>query len=601
MRKRVRIIISFCIIFFFFGGGVKAQESPPFVPLNEEIVFLIDCSGSMKADKEGQAEDALLQILHSLPTDAKVGLVTYSSNIQSVSELGSNIDQISTMIKDMEYQGYSNAGLGLKQAVALFPESDKADRHIILFSDGEIDLRNKEEIDASVEQFREELKEAKEKGITLHVVDTGDGSQNNTFLFQEIVAGGDAVYSRNPEKPLSQVVEKLITQGLKNPWKAVGSMEGKNGSFHLSLSTTGISRAKILLVGGGKIQQVYADYQAKQGQLITGKYFVLLDVSEPLETVDISFELENGAAVKSWLLTEYEAQLEVDIQYRSEPEEKTEKQKSAYKKYADLEIRLFNGLDSMQNLWDRTELEGELITFWIDEEEYQGVIEQGVVYKTLLLEEEKVRQEAILTLSTEGLPEIYRGIQPLNLKIELPPEPVEEVDYRPLLIILSVLLLILLFLFLFWRKKESATLVYVAGADRSKKERYETRVCQYTGKFNLYVVQTKSGRDFAPQTILLFGRKSNRITLEWMLNSCSLKLGNLGAEDIAFYPGPDKAIIVMDQSEGCTVMRGMEILKKGMGYPVYYNEKLTITLEDGITELEIHYKNLKPSEREGQK
>jgi len=69
-------------------------------------------------------------------------------------------------------------------------------------------------------------------------------------------------------------------------------------------------------------------------------------------------------------------------------------------------------------------------------------------------------------------------------------------------------------------------------------------------------------------------------------------------EDIVFYPGADKAVIVMDQSKQCTVMRGMEILKKGIGYPVFYHEKLTITLEDGMTELEIHYKNLKPRERD---
>ena len=75
----------------------------------------------------------------------------------------------------------------------------------------------------------------------------------------------------------------------------------------------------------------------------------------------------------------------------------------------------------------------------------------------------------------------------------------------------------------------------------------------------------------------------------------------MGAGDIAFYPGPEKALVVMDQSEQCTVMRGMEILKKGTGYPVYYNEKLTVTMEDGVTELEIHYRNLKPSEREPEK
>lgn len=48
-------------------------------------------------------------------------------------------------------------------------------------------------------------------------------------------------------------------------------------------------------------------------------------------------------------------------------------------------------------------------------------------------------------------------------------------------------------------------------------------------------------------------------------------------------------------------MRGSEIMKKGMGYPVSYHEKVTVTFEDEMTEMEIHYKNLKPSEREALK
>ena len=57
-------------------------------------------------------------------------------------------------------------------------------------------------------------------------------------------------------------------------------------------------------------------------------------------------------------------------------------------------------------------------------------------------------------------------------------------------------------------------------------------------------------------------------------------------------------MILCDRSDQCTVMRGAEILKKGKGYPVYYNEKITITFYEEDTELELYYKNLKPSERE---
>ncbi|NLL80374.1 MAG: hypothetical protein GX234_11455 [Clostridiales bacterium] len=86
------------------------------------------------------------------------------------------------------------------------------------------------------------------------------------------------------------------------------------------------------------------------------------------------------------------------------------------------------------------------------------------------------------------------------------------------------------------------------------------------------------------------------MNLNQILVSCGIKFGRIGAEDVIFYPGPDRSLIIMDQSEKCTVLRGTEILKKGMGYPVYYNEKITITFEDEMTEMEIHYKNLKPRE-----
>ena len=115
----------------------------------------------------------------------------------------------------------------------------------------------------------------------------------------------------------------------------------------------------------------------------------------------------------------------------------------------------------------------------------------------------------------------------------------------------------------------------------------------------MYVVRTADGQDVPPQTYRLFGRSSTRLTLNQILTSCKIRFGKIGAEDIIFYPGPEHSVIIMDQSEGCTVLRSSEILRKGMGYPVYYGEKITITFADEATEMEIHYKNLKPSEREG--
>ncbi len=188
--------------------------------------------------------------------------------------------------------------------------------------------------------------------------------------------------------------------------------------------------------------------------------------------------------------------------------------------------------------------------------------------------------------------------QPVEVDVEWPKEEPKQ-NYVPLWGIMGGLGGALLCIFFLWKKRDRATLIYVEKGNHGQNlEKYETKSCQYTGKLNIYVVQSKSGKDYPPSTFFLFGRKSTRMTFAWILEQCKIKLGSSGPEDIVFYPGADKAVIVMDQSKQCTVMRGMEILKKGIGYPVFYHEKLTITLEDGMTELEIHYKNLKPRERD---
>lgn len=178
------------------------------------------------------------------------------------------------------------------------------------------------------------------------------------------------------------------------------------------------------------------------------------------------------------------------------------------------------------------------------------------------------------------------------------PEPEQAPDYRPLFAILMIILVVIILLLLWWMKKRNATIIYMAPSPKEPEKKVETRNCAYMGKFNLYVVKTKDDRDVPPQTYRLFGRTNGRMDLNKILTSCGIHFGKIGAEDIIFYPGPDSSIIIMDQSERCTVMRGSEILKKGMGYPAFFGEKLTVTFEDEMTEMEIHYKNLKPSEKE---
>lgn len=598
--------VSFLILLFIFNLSLfrfsmffsMAQEEARFSVSESEVVFLLDASKSMNSDGDGGAADVIRQILYSLPSDAKAGLVIYNADILYKGELGSRPEDMDCALEALEYAGYSNAGLGLRQALSLFSGEEGTEKHIIMVSDGEIDMKDAEESEASKEEFARGMRQAGSKGIRMHIVVVGEIPEEDRDITDTAGAAGSEIYTVGADGDLADIAGDILFGHFNFPRKTVGTMEGSSGNFHIELPVSGASRAKVLLTGKSEIESINAGYTAGSGKIIKGKKFAVVDLYKPSDSMDITFDLKEASAVEAYLITEYEAGLEIGLSYRAEETPDGGKGKDiTYMHYADMEIKLLNRNGGNANLWAEDYYEGYPVSYTVNGEEYQGTIEDGAIRHSFLADG---TDSVEVWVRTDNFYEIFGEVPAEKAELLLPPDPAEEVDYRPLWYILAALLSVLAVILVIWLRKSKAGVIYVAHPNEGKNaEKYEAKSCQYTGKFNLYVVQTKSGRDIAPQTIRLFGRKSGRITLEWILNSCGVKLGNIGAGDIAFYPGSEKSVVVMDQSEQCTVMRGMEILKKGIGYPVYYNEKLTVTLEDGITELEIHYKNLKPGEREG--
>ena len=577
-----------------------AQEDIHFSVSEKEVVFLVDASKSMGKREDGAVTDAVRQILYSLPSNIRAGLVVYNTDIQGVAETGSEPGQIDHILSTIEYTGYSNAGLGLEQAVSLFSDEENSEKHIILVSDGEIDMKSDEESEASKEKFMQEAGRAADQGIRIHIM-TVDGlpDEEREVLGAAQISGGE-IFKEGPDGELCRIAEEILYGQFNYPRKAVGIMEGSSGNFHVEIPVDGAFRVKVLLMGNGEMENVNAGYMAESGQVITGKRFAVVDLYRPEGAVDVTFDLKETSTVEAWLVAEYQTVLDVGMEYRTEtiPEEEKGRE-PIYIHYADLEIRMSGQNGENPNLWAAEYYNGQSVQYTVNGEEFEGKIEDGAIRHTLAVDGQ---EEVEVSVRTDAFYEIYGETMPVKVPVELPPDPIAETDHRPLWYILGGLGAALVILLVIWRRKGKEALVYVGNSSsKNNLEKYEVKSCQYTGKLNLYVVQTPNGRDIAPQTLRLFGRKSGRITLEWILNNCGIKLGSVGAGDIVFYPGPEKAVVVMDQSEQCTVMRGMEILKKGIGYPVYYNEKLTVTMEDGITELEIHYKNLKPSERESEK
>ena len=55
--------------------------------------------------------------------------------------------------------------------------------------------------------------------------------------------------------------------------------------------------------------------------------------------------------------------------------------------------------------------------------------------------------------------------------------------------------------------------------------------------------------------------------------------------------------LLIKNSGRVTAMKGRELLEKGHIYHLYYHEKVTFIFDQEDTEIEVHYKDLKPNER----
>lgn len=572
-----------------------------------EVVFLLDTSASMKSqDKNRLAIDAIRQAAYSLPSNHKVGLVAYNTGIQTVIPFDTDIEQMEAQINAITYTGYTNAGEGLNQAVGLFTEEEGVNRYIVMLSDGEIDMPDRQAKEVSRALYTSAAGAAREREIKVCIVAVGselNDPQMHIFSGAELTDG--TIYWEGQSGSLTYIMERITSERLGFPRKEVGVTDAGGGNVHGEIPK-GASRVKLLITGVGGFGEITANYTAESGRTILGQHFVVVDMYRPSsEAVDVYFRTSDIAGVKAQLLTEFTAVPQVTTLYRSEELPRTEEEikknvPPEYQHSADITIELVDAGGNRDNLWLENTFEGQEIPYLMNRISYTGKIEQGQIHLTVPADE---IEQAEVEVDMSSQDAVYYVNQPVTSDIEKYPDPAftPTPNYLPLWIVLGLLAAAIVILGVWWIKKSRSTVIYMAQPPASKDsaKKVETKSCTYSGKFNIYVVRTENGRDVPPQTIRLFGKKGGRMTLNQLLTGCGIKFGKIGAEDIIFYPGPDHSVIAMDQSERCTMLRGTEILKKGMGYPVFYNEKLTITFEDEATELEIHYKNLKPSEREG--
>jgi Mg-chelatase subunit ChlD len=117
---------------------------------------------------------------------------------------------------------------------------------------------------------------------------------------------------------------------------------------------------------------------------------------------------------------------------------------------------------------------------------------------------------------------------------------------------------------------------------------------QFTGRLEGLFLATASGEDIPVKSWPLTSFSSRRVTLAELFHTLPVYEPLPEAERIVFSAGKQGRLLVKHDTR-CAVQHGKQPVLPGKKAALGYNEKLYITFEDGVTEIELRYKAIKPN------
>ena len=170
------IVLSILQAGLFFDTARAAQNA---ANNRFNVVIVSDASGSMlSTDPEGLRFEAINQFINLLAEQGNLlGAVSFADNINATEELtkvdsAESKQKIADTLKNTPAKGDTNIGEALQKAVTMLDESgDKDLPSIILFlSDGNTDLKDKKDMENSLNMKADAIQAAREKDIAIYSV-----------------------------------------------------------------------------------------------------------------------------------------------------------------------------------------------------------------------------------------------------------------------------------------------------------------------------------------------------------------------------------------------------------------------------------------------
>lgn len=578
--KRIGLLIS--IVFLFITACLPSYAQDILAEQVTEIVFMLDCSQSMQdVDKEYASLEFIREFAASAPYNCKIGLVAYNNEVAVSLPIGSSYAEIIENLSQLEYRSYGNAGAGMQEAVKLFKDG-QACKKIILISDGEIVMKTQEQTEESAESYQQAVSAALKEGIEIDILAIGSHIEEGETIYYAAQDTGGSCYELKDGEELQDFIDEYLYYELKMPGRLAGKINGTGGELKITLPDCLMDEVKIILTGKQQNDNLTVNCEAEKIDILKGSHYTVIELQKPCsEEVTIRMASEEEMDVTAYFVGKYEFLSSISCIYNSELQQ------------GEIHIKI-------ENTENRNLLEGHLgdggLSILLNGEANSYELENGeLTIKKEILQSDEVELEILFKDDFS----IYFGNAIMTGKIEVPQmeEIKKQVDWFFWIVILIFLAtLIILFLISHKRRIRSKS-VKIVEENRAYHRENDTKGNDFCGKIMIYVIHNKEDIDYPPESINLFARCSrDMISLEWLLDECSLPLNLKEAEKIIIKPGEDKSLAVKNNSKAAA-LKGRELLVKGRFYHLYYHEKITFIFDQEDTEIEIHYKDLKPNER----
>lgn len=274
MKRNVITVLLCVILCFSFPHTLHAEE----VVSNDnglDIIFAIDCSGSMKTNDPDRIGMGMVKaFIDTVHTEAiRVGYVAYNDGIVSSSSPVSISDMnerqnLKNAIDGIGYSGDTDIGLGLTYAHNVMPDDKENKRVIVLISDGETDLKGKNgrTIELSNQELAQCIENCQNEEIQIYTIAFG-AYEGNQEVLENIAAKTDAEsYSAKSPQDLIEVLYGIYDKNLsyKIQQLSSGSYAGGDQEIRCYLDEPYLDEMDVLVISSGKIGETTLQYGEKE-------------------------------------------------------------------------------------------------------------------------------------------------------------------------------------------------------------------------------------------------------------------------------------------------------------------------------------------------